>query len=171
MIHARSPHAHRVPLSTRAAGTLLSLSTAGPPTRPGGKVHVTLTITDSRARVYGFQASSRLSSNKSNGQAGSFIAGTQQFVICEDGSDRPTSGSCRSSAPLEFIEHNRPFTTNVISFDWNAPSTNVGNVIFYVAANAANGDGQPTGDHIYTTFATLTPAASVGPKPTSARAE
>jgi len=132
---------------------------------PGSKVHVTLTITDSRARVYGFQASSRLSSNMRDGQAGSFVKGAQQLILCEDGTEIPATG-CRSSAPLQFIEHSSPFTTNVISLDWNAPSTNVGNVIFYVAGNAANNDGNNTGDHIYTTSATLTPATSTGPKPT-----
>ncbi len=132
---------------------------------PGGKVHVTLTISDSRARVYGFQASSRLSSNTRDGQAGSFIKGVQQLILCEDGSELPAAG-CRTSAPLQFIEHSSPFRTNVISFDWNAPSTNVGNVVFYVAANAANGDGTSLGDHIYTTSATLTPAAATSNRPT-----
>ena len=37
---------------------------------------------------------------------------------------------------------------------------------FYVAANAANGNGQDTGDRIFTANITLTPGgASTGPKP------
>lgn len=35
------------------------------------------------------------------------------------------------------------------SFDWVAPSTNVGDVNFYGSGNAANGDGDSTGDKIY----------------------
>ncbi len=34
---------------------------------------------------------------------------------------------------------------------WTAPATNVGIVRFYVAGNAANNNGQQTGDNIYTT--------------------
>ena len=37
------------------------------------------------------------------------------------------------------------------SFDWTAPSTGTGTVTFYGAFNAANGDGNNTGDVIYIT--------------------
>lgn len=36
------------------------------------------------------------------------------------------------------------------SFDWTAPSDDVGMVTFYVAGNAANGNGNTLGDFIYT---------------------
>lgn len=43
------------------------------------------------------------------------------------------------------------------SFDWKAPaSLGTGPVTFYVAGNAANGDGFQTGDSIYTTSALVT---------------
>ncbi len=132
---------------------------------PGTKVKVTVKVTDSAARIYGFQASSRLSSNTRNAQAGTFTAGAGQFVLCEDGSNRPAAG-CRSTAPLEFVEHNNPNSTGIFQFDWTPPATAAGDVVFYVAGNAANGNGAADrGDHIYTTMATLTAAAS-GPKPT-----
>ena len=37
------------------------------------------------------------------------------------------------------------------TFDWTAPDPGVGNVYFYAALNAANGDGTNSGDVIYTT--------------------
>jgi uncharacterized protein (TIGR03437 family) len=40
---------------------------------------------------------------------------------------------------------------------WTPPDTDAGNVIFYAAGNAANGDGTPLGDRIYTTRKTITP--------------
>jgi hypothetical protein len=43
-------------------------------------------------------------------------------------------------------------------FIWMPPSTNVGNVVIYVAGNAAIGDLTLNGDHIYTQTYTLTPA-------------
>ncbi|MEO8127924.1 MAG: choice-of-anchor V domain-containing protein [Bryobacteraceae bacterium] len=126
---------------------------------PGTKVKVTVKVTDSAARVYGFQASARPSSNTRSVQAGTFTPGAGQFVLCEDGNPRPASG-CRSTAPLEFVEHSNPNSTGTYVFDWTPPTTAAGDVIFYVAGNAANGNGlADRGDHIYTTMATLTAAA------------
>ena len=134
---------------------------------PGTKIQVTVKITDSTAQRFGFQTSSRLSSNKTNGQAGTFTPRSGQFVQCEDGANRPSSGVCGSSAPLEFIQHGPVASlSQIFQFDWTPPPTNAGDVIFYVAGNGANGNGQQTGDHIYTTNATLTAAATTGPKPT-----
>jgi uncharacterized protein (TIGR03437 family) len=133
---------------------------------PGTKVHVTVRITDSAARIYGFQASARLASNTRNGQAGTFTPVAGEFVQCEDGGDRPATG-CRASGPVEFIQHNTPNSTGVYQFDWTPPAAGAGDVVFYVAGNAANGNGQADrGDHIYTTSATLTQGSvSTGPKP------
>ncbi|MGI8989848.1 MAG: choice-of-anchor V domain-containing protein [Bryobacteraceae bacterium] len=51
-------------------------------------------------------------------------------------------------------------------FDWTPPATNAGDVVFYVAANAANGDRSPAGDHIYTSqLRLLAPCPTGGPKP------
>jgi uncharacterized protein (TIGR03437 family) len=122
---------------------------------------LTLTITDSRARVYGFQASARIDNNATKGQAGNFTAGASQIVLCESGNVRGSAG-CPSSAPVQFIEHSRPFTTNTISFTWTAPASDVGPVTIYVAANAANGNGDDSGDHIYTTKLQLSPSATAG---------
>jgi uncharacterized protein (TIGR03437 family) len=143
-----------------AGGGSISLtSSAGSTYTPGQQQTLTLTITDSRARVYGFQASARLNSNLSGGQAGSFTAGTSQIVICDNGSTKGTAG-CPSSSPVQFIEHNRALTTNTINFSWTAPAADVGPVTIYVAANAANGNNNESGDHIYTTSLKLTAAAT-----------
>ena len=131
---------------------------------PGAQQTFTIVITDSRARVYGFQMTARLESNLSNGQAGDFTPGTQQIVLCDNGSQKGTRG-CPSNASVEFIEHSSPFRTNTISVQWTAPPTNVGNVHIYVAANAANGDGNNTGDHIYAANYTLTPQVATSNPP------
>src|SRR5438128_772054 len=55
---------------------------------------------------------------------------------------------------------------NTFQFDWTPPATDVGNIILYAAGNAANGNDVETGDHIYTTTLTLTPAGAGGNKPT-----
>ncbi len=51
------------------------------------------------------------------------------------------------------------------SFNWVAPSQDVGPVVFYAAGNAANGDGSPFGDKIFTT--STTSKAPLGMKETS----
>lgn len=42
------------------------------------------------------------------------------------------------------------------SFDWTAPGTGVGTVVFCAAGNAANGNGDPSSDWIYTTSVSMT---------------
>ncbi len=52
--------------------------------------------------------------------------------------------------------------TKTFTFKWAAPTTNVGNVTFYLAGNAANGNNATSGDHIYTTTQVVTPALGAG---------
>jgi uncharacterized protein (TIGR03437 family) len=152
------------PVNSGGGRVEITLS-AGTTYSPGQRQRVTVTITHSGARVYGFQASARLESNLRNGQAGTFTPlGSGVIVLCEDGRTRPSGGSC-PSGQLEFIEHSQPSTSNRFEFDWTAPSTNVGNIRIFVAGNAANGNGLSTGDNIYTADLTLTPALG-GPRPT-----
>lgn len=48
--------------------------------------------------------------------------------------------------------------SKTFTFEWIAPTTNVGNVTFYCTGNAANNNGAKTGDHIYSTSQVVTPA-------------
>jgi uncharacterized protein (TIGR03437 family) len=129
---------------------------------PGEKQRWTVRITDEGQRVFGFQATARLDSNPSAGQAGTFsnVDGTTQ-ILCDDGSVRPSSG-CRANFTVEFIEHTRGGSANTFTFEWTPPAANVGNVRVYVAGNAANGNGTNSGDRIYTANYTLTPSTSGG---------
>lgn len=129
---------------------------------PGQKQRIKVVITDSSARVYGFQASARLASNETKGQAGRFATvSSGELVLCQDGRERSTSGNCTANLPLEFVEHSIPATANTLEFDWTPPAdASAGNVRFYVAGNAANANGQNTGDKIYTANYTLTPKTS-----------
>ncbi|MBD3218057.1 MAG: hypothetical protein GF310_07250 [candidate division Zixibacteria bacterium] len=45
------------------------------------------------------------------------------------------------------------------SFDWRAPSTDVGEITFYLAGNAANGDFTSVGDFVYSTAVSSPPPA------------
>ncbi|MGH9631952.1 MAG: choice-of-anchor V domain-containing protein [Bryobacteraceae bacterium] len=128
---------------------------------PGTNKRVTITITDSAASAWGFQATARLASDEATGQAGSLVPAAGQRVICSGGGQRP-AGGCPAGT-VEFIEHTSPSSTNTITFEWTPPATAAGDVKFYVAGNAANGNGQNSGDHIYNANATLTAAGAGGP--------
>lgn len=98
---------------------------------------------------WGFQLTARTSTNK---QAGSFSPiGPETQVI---------TGSVGGSQ-FQYIEHTSSGTfpgrsateTNPVIWevDWTAPAKGSGTVTFYLAGNAANGDGFNSGDYIYTT--------------------
>ena len=59
--------------------------------------------------------------------------------------------------PRQYIEHTvdgiipQQFDFNTWTFTWTAPNRRVGKISFYAAGNAANSDGGPNGDYIYTT--------------------
>jgi hypothetical protein len=147
-------------------GTVAITAAEGTTYTPGVKQRMTVTINASsfNPRVFGFEATARLASNLANGQAGTLQpASGDTRVVCEDDRNPP----CRDSAPVQFITHTLARAGNTYEFDWTPPaSADAGPVRFYVAANAANGNGQDTGDRIFTTNITLTPAAApTGPKP------
>jgi uncharacterized protein (TIGR03437 family) len=143
---------------------------------PGQKQHWVVTVADSTARRWGFEATARSSTSNST-MAGSFKAtDTMTQVLCSSSSFRAqinTSGTCSSNAPLMYMEHTlagtRLGTTGSANFefDWTPPASDVGAIKVYIAGNAANGNNQDdSGDHIYSASYTLT-AASNGPTITS----
>ncbi|MDP2997123.1 MAG: choice-of-anchor V domain-containing protein [Bryobacterales bacterium] len=138
---------------------------------PGVKQQWTITITDPDAQRYGFQLSARLASD--NSQAGTLAPAPGESnikVVCSNSSPR-SAGGCPPSAPIEYIEHSTPGQTNTFRIEWIPPPAERGPVRIYIAANAANGNGNSSGDDIYTANYTLTPQAgqpTSGPKFTSA---
>jgi uncharacterized protein (TIGR03437 family) len=146
-------------------GGSLTYTPGGPP------IMITVAVTDPVNTGYGFQMTARLDSDLANGQAGDFTAGTNQIVLCDDSSFKPSGKSCPSKSPVEFIEHYYPMGTAVknttpYTFTWTPPARNVGPVHFYVAGNAVTGKLPLTAsgaDHVYTASYVLTPAGSTGP--------
>ena len=121
---------------------------------PGQIMHVKVTISDPAQQRWGFEVSPRLASDPKSSGAGNLATVDANTQLT------PSNGT------LQWIEHTTAGTRNgtpngvAFDFDWTAPATDSGDVTFYVAANAANGNGSPTGDHIYTTTATLSAASS-----------
>ena len=135
---------------------------------PGVKQRVSVQVADSAQQRWCFELTARLNSDLTNGQAGDFtpVDGFTQ-VICEDSAPKPCA-----SGP-SFIQHTSAGTRNgtkngaTFQFDWTPPATNAGPVTFFVAGNAANGNGSPTGDQIYTSSVQLAPAIPAAPSVTA----
>jgi uncharacterized protein (TIGR03437 family) len=142
---------------------------------PGVKQHLVVTIADPTARNWGFQLTARPASD-SKTQAGSFTS-TDRFtaVVCNAPPFNETQDAyldfgqnqnCPAAKPLAYVEHTSNGSSRIqtgsmtYEFDWTPPSTAVGNITIYVAGNAANGNGNEQGDHIYTATYTLTPGAA-----------
>lgn len=136
---------------------------------PGVTQHILVQVADPAQKRWGFQLTARLATDLANGQAGDFTPsdGNTQ-VICDNGQKAP----CPSPNMVKFIEHTsagtRPGTANGATFelDWTPPAAGSGDVMLYAAGNAANGDNNLTGDHIYTTSVKLSAASSPPPAPT-----
>src|SRR5678815_5965645 len=121
---------------------------------PGRTYPVTVTHTnaDPTRLRWGFELT--VLDNASDEKAGE-LQGT-------DGTTQVLNNAGPGSA-RQYIEHTAVGTfigqqnTASWTFNWTAPSTDVGIVTFYVAGNQANNDGNTSGDYIYKTFVSVAP--------------
>jgi uncharacterized protein (TIGR03437 family) len=138
---------------------------------PGVAQHLVVTVADSAQRRWGFQLTARQTASSTT-QAGQFTIGTDGYtqLVCTSSAFRNElfGNGCTNSTtyPLQYIEHTSAGTrlgqtgSAQFAFTWTPPANSTGNIAIYVAGNAANGDGNTTGDHIYTASYTLSPSVS-----------
>ncbi|MFL6276679.1 MAG: choice-of-anchor V domain-containing protein [Blastocatellia bacterium] len=112
--------------------------------QPGQQYTLTITVAQGGdRRAYGFQMTALDTSNHRAGTLASLNGDTQ--VLSETG-----------FGGRQYIEHTQQGTipnaanSRVWQVRWTAPDTDVGTVVFYIAGNAANGNGTNQGDYIYT---------------------
>jgi uncharacterized protein (TIGR03437 family) len=152
-------------------GGSMTIDAGGTTYTRGVAQQISVTISDPKQRRWGFQLTARTAASSTT-EAGTFtpLDGTTQ-VFCSSVAQLKTDPSnvlrCGATAPLEYVEHTLAGarTTaigagNTFKFNWTPPATDVGPIILYAAGNAANGDSDVTGDHIYTTTLTLTASGS-----------
>ncbi len=123
---------------------------------PGETQQIKVTIKHPDAMRWGFQLTARPMSDQTK-QAGTFSPGAITRVRCD-----PTGANGPCNGALEFVEHaDAPFTDPGTGFtfqvDWTPPAKDAGDIIFYAAGNAANGDASLNGDRIYTTSKIISP--------------
>jgi uncharacterized protein (TIGR03437 family) len=141
---------------------------------PGGPaIPISVLITDTTMRSYGFEMTAR-SGTAGTTQAGNLTstdANTQ--VICQDGQNvlLEPGKTCPSGLTIQDIEHTETGWSSSISskgsytynFTWTPPATNVGNVTLYIAANCGTGTASVTPTHVYLSNMVLTPGSSTNP--------
>jgi uncharacterized protein (TIGR03437 family) len=76
-------------------------------------------------------------------------------IVCDDGSQYGSSNGCSATPGRQFAEHKnapRGSAGTAYEFDvnWTPPAQEIGRIEVYVAAVAADGDGKPDGDRVYT---------------------
>lgn len=116
------------------------------PYLPGAAQIVRVTVLHPEASQWGFQVTARMMSDLTK-VAGTFTVSDTVQVRCDDGRDAPCNGT------TEFAEHRSPGKASgsfTVAVRWTGPATG-GDVVFYAAGNAANGDGTLFSDRIYTT--------------------
>ena len=112
---------------------------------PGQTYPLTVTVTGGVR--YGFQFSAV--NNATTAQAGTLLAASPNDARVQ----------IITGGGIQYAEHNSfPNTSGTFNFRWTAPANaGIGAVRFNVAGNAANGDGNNTGDRIFTTLAIVSP--------------
>jgi hypothetical protein len=118
----------------------------------GQEVTVSVTTYHPDGFLYGFELTAI--------DAAGVQAGT---LVVTDAANTQLRSGFVSGNPRQYIEHTFAgafpveFNQRTWTFKWVAPATATGPVTFYAAGNGANGDGEPTGDYIYTAMATVAP--------------
>ncbi len=97
-------------------------------------IRLTISVTGSPAG-YGFQMIDVQQSNNKNVKG--FLPTAQQGA---------NIGVVAAGSGNVYAEHRARLSSKVINVKWQAPTTNIGTVVFYAAANAVNGNGSEIGD-------------------------
>ncbi len=128
---------------------------------PGQSYVVTVTVTanETSIRRWGFELTA-LDANGSSATTGELIVTDALHVL-------KRTGSVLDKTRV-YLSHNDEDGTslgrtgsNSWTFDWTAPSSAAGEITFYAAGNAADGQVTPEGDYIYTTLAAVKPPAPI----------
>lgn len=123
---------------------------------PGQSYNITVTLstTDQSKIRWGFEMTALDSSDQ---KAGTFVPLNSFTKVINNEGPFPSRQYIEQTSDGSFLgQHNGANWT----FQWTAPSSDVGVITFYVAGNQANGDGSNFGDNMYFTFAAAQPVST-----------
>jgi hypothetical protein len=119
---------------------------------PGQIYPLTVTVQQTGRQRFGFQLTVI---DASNNRAGTLVPLTGETQL------NPVQGQ----GERQYIEHTQQGSSGASSrswqIQWTAPATDIGAVRFFVAGNAANNDGQSSGDSIYINSYLSDPRAAI----------
>jgi hypothetical protein len=115
---------------------------------PGDKYTITLTASDAFASRFGFEITAE---DQLNNKAGVFTITNPTETKLTNASRAVT----HTSSGISPTGNQR-----IWNFDWTAPAANAGSITFYAAVNAANGNGNTSGDVIYKTNMVISPSTT-----------
>lgn len=120
---------------------------------PGRRYEIAIVLTRPGMERAGFQLSARFAGGPAEGlQAGALRSLGPGTAVVADGGIAYLQQTAAGTGPGE------PGRARWRAV-WIAPDRAAGPVVFHVAANAANGDESPFGDHVYAVEARVAPAA------------
>ncbi len=122
---------------------------------PGQVYQIDVTVAQSGVGLFGFGFEALRTSNNTNGGTLSITNSTQTSL-----KSASVSGSSRTNV-VHKLNGGLSANTHTFSFNWTAPATNIGNIRFWTAGNAANNNNDSINDYIYKTSQLVTPL-SVG---------
>jgi len=123
---------------------------------PGQTYNVSVTVSDASSSKFGFEATAE---DGTGTQQGTMIAGTGSQLISSGtgaGHVTHTSSGLGTAGSATW------------DFQWTAPSSDQGDITFFSAMNASNGQSNTSGDVIYQGFLTVSADNGVGVDETSA---
>lgn len=100
-------------------------------------IRMTISVTSGTPSAYGFQMIDILKKDSTNVKG--FLPKSQQAA--DIGIDTIVATN------RVYAEHNARLTSNIINVKWKAPSTDLGNIVFYGAGNAVNSNFNFAGDN------------------------
>lgn len=129
---------------------------------PGTTYHMTCTVSKTGIGLFGLGLEALTSTNANAGTLVVIDAASSQIK------NATVQGVSRRNV-VHTLDGGAATNTKNFNFDWHAPTTNVGNVTFYYAGVAANGDGQEdSGDYVYTGSQVVTPSTTTAIEETAA---
>ena len=125
--------------------------------QPGDTYRLTLALADPNARRWGFEITSLTTRDA---RAGNIAVVNQQATQLSDNNNQPQYLKHRAAGTFQGQANNASW-----QFDWTAPAEGTGRVTFYYCGNAANNNGNNTGDRIYGAESPLSEAEPPPPPP------
>ena len=101
-----------------------------------------------------------ISHMQDGGRWGFQLAARVKASGAQAGDLKPTDETTQilTEKDIQYIEHNeKGITSNTFQFSWTAPAAAAGEVVLHASGNAADGDGSPEGDYIYSTSVAVAP--------------